>query len=48
MKKISLINGVDPFGKVSEGVHYPPVDDNDLLSYLVASLVWVSLRPGKD
>ena len=34
-KKISLINGVDPFGKVTEGEKfhgYPPVEDYNLAS----------------
>ena len=37
-EKISLINGVDPFGKVTEGEQfdgYLPVEDCDLVSYLV-------------
>ena len=37
-EKISLINGVDLFGKVTEGEQfdgYPPVEDCDLVSYLV-------------
>jgi len=38
-EKISLINGVDSFGKVTEGIRfddYPPVEDYDLVSYMAS------------
>jgi len=41
-----MINGVDPFGKVTEGVRfddYPPVEDCNLLSYLVLRTSFISM-----
>jgi len=49
-KKISLINGVDPFGKVTEGEPfdgYPPVEDCDLVSYLVLRTSFVTMSQFK-
>ena len=52
-EKISLINGVDPFGKVTEGEHfdgyrnYPPVEDCDLVSYLVLRTSFISMSQFK-
>ena len=49
-KKISLINGVDPFGKVTEGEQfdgYPPVEDCDLVSYLVLQTSFISMKARK-
>jgi len=44
--KISLINGVDPFGKVAEGEPFdgfPPVEDCDLVSYLVLQTSFLTM-----
>ena len=44
--KISLINGVDPFRKVTEGEPldgFPPVEDCDLVSYLVLQTSFITL-----
>ena len=49
-EKISLINGVDPFGKVTEGEQfhgYPPVEDCDLVSYLVLRTSFISMSQFK-
>ena len=51
-EKIALIKGIDPFvGNVTEGElfdGYSPVEDCDLVSYLLVSLLCPSLRPEKD
>ena len=49
-KKISLINGVHLFGKVTEGEQfdgYPPVEDCDLVSYLVLQTSFISMSKFK-
>ena len=45
-----MINGVDPFGKVTEGEQfdsYPPVEDCDLVSYLVLRTSFISMNQFK-
>jgi len=49
-EKLTLINGVDPFGKVTEGEQfdgYPPVEDCDLVSYLVIRTSFISMSQFK-
>ena len=44
--KISLINGVDPFRKITEGEPFdgfPPVENCDLVSYLILQTRFITL-----
>jgi len=49
-EKLILINGVDPFGKVTKGEQfdgYPPIEDCDLVSYLVLQTSFISMSQFK-
>ena len=51
IEKIALINGIDPFAKPSQGGEpfdgVPPVEDRDLVSYLVLQTSFITMAQFK-
>jgi len=50
LAKIALINGIDPFAKPNEGELFdgvPPVEDCDLVSYLILQTSFISMAQFK-
>ena len=50
LEKISLINGIDPFLKPAQGEPFdgvPPVEDCDLVSYLVLQTSFITMTQYK-